>query len=255
MFVVARVSWEKLRNDSLKNIPNFFTLLNLMLGMLAIIYTLDGHIQTAISLVFIAMLLDGLDGKLAVRLNAGSELGKQLDSLADLVSFGVAPAIIIYSVSLQQLALTGLFVALLFPVAGAFRLARFNLRRKRESFFLGLPVTMAGGALVSLGFYGEFLSGWPALALTLLLAFLMVSHIPYPSLKGRQQEVSFPVFLLFFVAVIAFIIFLLIWREAIFYLLFSYVAAGPLCSFYRLICRLVRRQRRFAELPWLNRGP
>lgn len=255
MFVVAKLSWEKMKHDSCKNIPNLLTLANLMLGVLAIIYILEGHLRMAISLVFIAMLLDGLDGKLAVRLKAGSELGKQLDSLADLVSFGVAPAILLYSALLQEFALAGLLITLFFPLAGAYRLARFNLGQKRESFFLGLPITMAGGALVSLGFYPEILSGWPAFSLTLLLAFLMVSRIPYPSLKGRQQEVSFPLFLLFYGAVITFIILLFSWREAIIYLLLFYVATGPLCSFYRLVYRLLRKQRRFAELPRFNRGP
>ncbi len=225
-----------------------------MLGMLAIIYTLDGRTQTAISLIFIAMLLDGLDGKMAVRLKAGSELGKQLDSLADLVSFGVAPAVLLYSISLHQFAVVGLFVALFFPVAGAFRLARFNMGPKKDNVFMGLPITIAGGALASMGFYTGIISGWPAVLLTLLLAILMVSRIPYPSMKGRQQEISFPTFMLFYGAIIVFIIFLFIWQEAIFYILFTYVATGPLFSFFKLIGRFLRKQRRFAESPWLNRG-
>ena len=254
MFVEVKASLEKLKSASCKNIPNILTLGNLMLGMLAIIYTMEGRAQTAISLVFIAMLLDGLDGKLALRLNAGSELGKQLDSLADLVSFGVAPAVLLYSLSLQHFALTGLFVALLFPVAGAYRLARFNLRGKKETVFLGLPITIAGGALVSMGYYTEIISGWPAISLTLLLTVFMISRIPYPSLKGRQHEISFPAFMLFYGAIIVFILFLFVWREAIFYLLFAYVSTGPLATFYRLIGRFLRKQRRFAELPWINRG-
>ncbi len=254
MSVEEKVFWAKLKHDSCKNIPNMLTMGNLMLGMLAIIYTLDGRTQTAISLIFIAMLLDGLDGKLAVRLKAGSELGKQLDSLADLVSFGVAPAVLLYSISLQHFAVAGLFVALLFPVAGAYRLARFNMGPKKDNIFLGLPITIAGGALASLGFYTSIISGWPAFLLTLLLAVFMISRIPYPSLKGRQQEISFPTFMLFYGAIIVFIVFLLIWQEAIFYLLFIYVATGPLVSFYKLIGRFLRKQRRFAELPWINRG-
>lgn len=252
--MAARVFWEKFKQDSYKNIPNMLTLGNLMLGMLAIIYTLDGRSQTAISLVFIAMLLDGLDGKLALRLKAGSELGKQLDSLADLVSFGVAPAVLLYSISLQQFGLAGLFVALIFPLAGAYRLARFNMGPKKENVFVGLPITIAGGALASMGYYTGIISGWPAVSLTLLLAVFMISRIPYPSPKGSQQEISSPAFILFYGAIIVFIIFLFVWREAIFYLLFLYVSTGPLCSFYKLIGKFLRKQRRFAELPWFNRG-
>jgi len=233
-----------------KNIPNLLTMGNLTLGVLALIYTLEGRYYTAISLVFIAMLLDGLDGKLASRLKAGSDLGKQLDSLADLVSFGVAPAVLLYSIFLHQFALGGVLLTLLFPLAGAYRLARFNLCKEQEMVFHGLPITIAGGALVSLGFYEDILLGWPIISLTLLLALLMVSRIPYPALKGSHHEVSFPVFILFYGAVVAFIILLLSWREAIFCLLFLYVATGPLFSLYRLVGRLWRRrERRFAELP------
>ena len=223
---------------------------NLLLGVLALVYTLEGRYHTAISLVFIAMLLDGLDGKLALHFKTGSDLGKQLDSLADLVSFGVAPAMLLYSMFLHQFALGGLFLTLLFPLAGAYRLARFNLCQEREMIFHGLPITIAGGALVSLGFYQDILLGWPIISLTLLLAVLMVSRIAYPALKGRQQEISFHAFILYYGAVAAFIILLLSWREAIFCLLFLYVAIGPLYSLYRLIGRLWRRrERRFAEFP------
>lgn len=252
--MAEKVFWEKLKYDSFKNVPNLLTLGNLMLGMLAIIYSLDGRPQTAISLIFIAMLLDGLDGKLAVRLKAGSDLGKQLDSLADLVSFGVAPAVLLYSISLHQFALPGLFVALLFPVAGAYRLARFNLASKMDNVFLGLPITIAGGALASMGFYTGIISSWPAVSLTALLIIFMISRIPYPALKGGQHEISFTAFMLFYGAIIVFVVFLFIWQGAIFYLLFTYVAAGPLFSFYKLIGRILRKQRRFAELPWINRG-
>ena len=254
MLVAARQFWEKFKHDSCKNIPNLLTLGNLMLGMLAIIYTLESRTHTAISLVFIAMLLDGLDGKVALRLKAGSEMGKQLDSLADLVSFGVAPAVLLYSISLHQFGLAGLFVALFFPLAGAYRLARFNMGPKKDNVFLGLPITIAGGALVSMGYYTGIISGWPAISLTLLLAIFMVSRISYPSMKGRQQEISFPTFMFFYGAIIVFVIFLFVWREAIFYLLFVYVATGPLFSFYKLIGRFLRKQRRLAGLPWINRG-
>ncbi len=246
--------WANFKNYLRKNIPNYLTAGNLMLGMLALLYVLEGRHQTAISLLFIAMLLDGLDGKLAVHLKAGSPLGKQLDSLADLVSFGVLPAIILYAVSLNQFSFAGLFVTLLFPVAGAYRLARFNLRGERETIFHGLPITIAGGALASLGMHESINAAWPAALLTLLLALLMVSRIHYPAFKGRQQEANILSFLLFYGAVIAFTVFIFSWREFILYMLFLYIAAGPLFSVYRLCGRLWRKQRRFVELRWVNRG-
>src|SRR5690606_1604936 len=134
-------------------------------------------------LVIIAMLLDGLDGRMARMLNAASEFGKELDSLSDIVSFGVAPAIIMYLVFLQDLGALGLVITALFPICGALRLARFSVTPGIPGFFIGLPITAAGGVLATFALYHE---AFPPLFLPIgmtILSFLMISNIKYPNFK------------------------------------------------------------------------
>ncbi|RJX25984.1 MAG: CDP-diacylglycerol--serine O-phosphatidyltransferase [Dethiobacter sp.] len=215
-----------------KNIPNIFTMSNLILGMLALFYVLDGRNELSISLVFIAMVLDGLDGKIAVMLKACSELGKQLDSLCDLVSFGVVPAVIIYKTYLYQFGLVGMLFAMLFPLAGAYRLARFNLASPSNSWFMGLPITIAGGALAALSLHSNPSLAWVVPLYTFILAFLMISKIQYPAIKKGQREVSLFTFILFYSGILSFIFFVIFMREAVLYLLMSYIVFGILNKLY-----------------------
>jgi CDP-diacylglycerol---serine O-phosphatidyltransferase len=169
-----------------KSIPSMLTLGNLFLGMMAIILTLHGeprYLDYAAILIIIGMVLDGLDGMMARMLNAASDFGKELDSLSDIVTFGVAPAIVIYSVSLNELGAWGVILTALFPICGAVRLARFSVRPGIPGFFVGLPITAAGGVLATFSLYHEvfppaFLPGG-----ILILSFLMVSRIKYPNFK------------------------------------------------------------------------
>ena len=116
-----KLFWESFKQGSKNNLPNLFTLMNLLLGMVALLYAFSGYYELSVSLIFIAMVMDGLDGKLAVKLNVCSDMGKQLDSLCDLVSFGVVPAAILYNLTLHEFGILGLILTLLFPAAGAFR--------------------------------------------------------------------------------------------------------------------------------------
>ena len=117
-----------------KSIPSLFTVGNLFLGIIAIILVFNGESDYAAMMVIIAMLLDGVDGRVARALNAQSEFGKELDSLSDVISFGVAPAFIMYVVAFQDMnsAATWIITAL-FPICGALRLARFNVLRFRNA--------------------------------------------------------------------------------------------------------------------------
>jgi CDP-diacylglycerol--serine O-phosphatidyltransferase len=163
-----------------KFIPNIFTLANLILGFLALIYTMEGRYQLAASLILVSVVLDGLDGKVARRLDATSNFGKELDSLADLVSFGVAPAILVYAFILQpDLGIAGLLMAVFFALCGAVRLARFNALNI-TTYFLGVPITAAGGIMALVILIGSQLPGWIFALMTLSLAFLMVSTIKVP---------------------------------------------------------------------------
>jgi len=170
-----------------KSIPNLFTIGNLGLGVIAIILAFNNDpnsSNTAALLVIIAMLLDGLDGRVARALNAQSEFGKELDSLSDIISFGVAPAFIMYQAAFQGLppALAWAVTAI-FPICGALRLARFNVKDGIPGYFIGLPIPAAGGVLATLALFHTELHNSLLLLSTLALSFLMVSNMKYPNFK------------------------------------------------------------------------
>ncbi|SEF51053.1 CDP-diacylglycerol---serine O-phosphatidyltransferase [Caloramator fervidus] len=124
-------------------IPNIFTFLNLTFGMLSIIFTLNSNYILSATLIIMAALMDRYDGRIARHFNAASPLGKELDSLCDLISFGVAPAILSWSSFLINLGIIGYIISIIFPIAGAYRLARFNVT-PFNNYFIGVPITFAG---------------------------------------------------------------------------------------------------------------
>ncbi len=168
-----------------KSLPNMLTVSNLFLGIVAIILAFQGdnYVDYAAITVIIGMLMDGLDGRVARMLNAQSEFGKELDSLSDVITFGVAPAFIMYVVVLQDLGLLGIFITAIFPICGALRLARFNVQAGVPGYFIGLPITAAGGVLATLALYHEVFNVVLLAVGMLLLAFLMVSKVKYPNFK------------------------------------------------------------------------
>lgn len=225
-----------------KQIPNLFTLLNLVSGCLAIIFVL----QTGETLVVqsdegtwvpqlpekiwwgsifigIAAIVDFLDGFVARLFNATSEMGKQLDSLADVVSFGVAPGIILYQLLrisfIQQengldITLWALLPALVFPAAAAWRLARFNIDNNSSGEFKGVPSPAAGLVVASLPlilFYNYYninavlINKWVLYAIIILLSFLMVSNASFIALKFTKASSAnnIPKIILVVLAVIA----------------------------------------------------
>ena len=168
--------------------PNLITLSNLSLGMIAILIvsspdaSMDGLFIASFLVAFAAM-TDRLDGKVARRLNAVSELGKELDSLADLVSFGIAPMVIAWRLGLETLGWTGMLVCILYPLAGAFRLARFN-STVFENVFMGVPITIAGAFMSLINLLNCYLlsrdeltpfHGVVTALIALALSYLMVS--------------------------------------------------------------------------------
>ncbi len=184
-----------------KHIPNTITLLNLLAGFFAVVAALTGDPLLAGWLVVLASVFDFFDGFMARLLKAYSELGKQLDSLADLVSFGVAPAAVLYSLisrggAGEDLSLLYLFAPALVVGASALRLARFNIDPSQESSFRGLPTPASGLFFATLPHLLPHLP--PALhdprllSLTaLLFALLMTSRIPLFSLKIKPGTSSF----------------------------------------------------------------
>lgn len=188
-------------------LPHLFTLANLAFGVYSILSTIRGHYQLAALMVGASLVADGLDGRIARLVRADGEFGKELDSLADVVSFGTAPAILAYMTVLERMDLYGLAVCAVFPICGALRLARFNII-KTSGFFIGLPITAAGTLLAALLYVyaGTPLAETTLLlpAIMLLLAYLMVSTIPYPDFKKlrgarfRPVEWAGPVALVLF---------------------------------------------------------
>lgn len=178
----------KLRR-SIYILPSLLTVGNIFCGFFAIVSVLEGDYGAAAVAVGIAILLDGMDGRVARLANATSDFGLQLDSLADIISFGVAPAMLLYSWGLSDLGRFAQFSAFLFLVCGAMRLARFNVQSSKLKNFAGLPIPGGAGFVAStVHFFGPEPPGWPyfnifLVAVTYAIALLMISTLRYPSLK------------------------------------------------------------------------
>lgn len=168
-----------------RHIPNILTFGNLFCGFLAISYIIQGDLRNAPILIFIAIMLDAVDGRVARILGVSNELGKELDSLADIVSFGVAPALLVANTYLASFGMVGIIMAGLFPLFGAYRLARFNISDFTQSlkYFKGIPITLAGGIVTFLVLFSKSMSLWIFILLFYILAILMVSRIKIPSFK------------------------------------------------------------------------
>jgi CDP-diacylglycerol--serine O-phosphatidyltransferase len=198
--VAARL--EKLEEVSVaKLVPSFLTLLGLCSGVTAIRYAVAAEWTNAVAAVVCAMIFDMLDGRAARILGADSRFGAQLDSLADLVSFGVAPAIIMYGWTLQSMENLGWLAALVFCAGSAVRLARFNVQAARDEgatnvrpYFTGLPTPAAAGMvllplLVWFQWNNELVQR-PGVSVVMLVvtSLLMVSNLPTPSIKYMKLQ-------------------------------------------------------------------
>ncbi|MBS1352543.1 MAG: CDP-diacylglycerol--serine O-phosphatidyltransferase [Coprobacter sp.] len=178
-------------------IPNIITCCNLTAGSLAVIMALRGTFEQAAILILIAAVCDFLDGLSARLLHAYSDMGKELDSLSDLISFGLAPGLMVYALlndylllpygNLEYLA----YIALLIPVAGGIRLAKFNVDDRQTTSFIGLPIP--ANALFWIGVCFADTRDWHPviiLALIVLFSYLMVSNLPMFSLKASNLSWS-----------------------------------------------------------------
>ncbi|KSU63777.1 phosphatidylserine synthase [[Bacillus] enclensis] len=153
---------------------NLVTLTNLSLGGFSIIATIHHQLNLSLMLIFIAALTDRLDGMTARRLNIESELGKQLDSMSDIISFGAAPALLIYTAVLNEFSFPGMFFTIFYIGCGAFRLARFNIT-ENTGYFTGLPIT-AAGCLLTLSYLAiPVIPDVLVLFITIILSLLMIS--------------------------------------------------------------------------------
>ncbi len=223
-------------------VPNFFTVLSLCAGLTAIRMAIEQRFDMAVALVVIAALLDGVDGRLARALKAQSKFGAELDSLADFVNFGVAPAVVLFVWGLGGLPRgLGWIVALIFAMAMGLRLARFNSLidvekpKWQSNYFTGMPAP-AGAITVLLPLYLDGLGifdargfAWLTAVYTLAMALLLVSTIPTFSGKLLGERISGDYVLPIFVGVVATVALLLTYPYAMLALgTILYLAAIPL---------------------------
>ncbi|AQW81620.1 CDP-diacylglycerol--serine O-phosphatidyltransferase [Campylobacter pinnipediorum] len=171
-------------------LPNLFTAASAFTGVVSIISSINGQYSKAILYIFLSLIFDGLDGRVARLTKTTSKFGVEFDSLADLVAFGVAPSILFYLTIGHQFGRFGALISAIFVVFGAIRLARFNVTTGtyEPNVFIGLPIpTAAIVSVVWVGFYIEydFLNGFELVFMFFkaILGMLMVSNIRYPSFK------------------------------------------------------------------------
>ena len=206
-------------------IPNLITLSNLAAGFISVLFTLHAQFEIAALVILIACALDGLDGRIARWLGASNPMGAELDSLADVISFGAAPGFLLYALDLRNLGLIGALLSVLYVLSAAFRLARFNLGTI-PGYFVGLPSTVAGGITASFVLYGAKLQTPFYPLLSLLLAVLMVSQLPYRDFK-RIHWSELRLSKLFLAVTVASIFALINPRKLIFLPLAIYLLYGP----------------------------
>jgi CDP-diacylglycerol--serine O-phosphatidyltransferase len=201
----------KPRHGSIYLLPNMITTAGLFSGFYAIVAAMNGRFEAAAVAIFVAMVADGIDGRVARLTNTQSEFGVQYDSLSDMVCFGLAPALVMYEWALQSMisvgwAKLGWLAAFIYTASAALRLARFNAQvaTAEKSHFRGLPSPSAAAVLAGLvwvgtdlGIDGETLV-YPAFVLTIAMGLLMVSNIRYYSFKeiNFRNRVSFVAILL-----------------------------------------------------------
>lgn len=184
-------------------LPNAITLCGMFAGFFSIIASLDGNFKIAAWAIIIAGVFDGLDGWVARLTNTSSKFGVELDSLADVISFGVAPAVLSFTWALSPFGRVGWAVAFLFTACGALRLARFNVQKETEEkkTFTGMPIPAAAGVISAMVIFYAHMD-WVAaksyfvLLIVVLISFLMVSTLRFHSLKEINMRERKPFFIL-----------------------------------------------------------
>lgn len=229
-------------------LPNLFTTGALFGGFFAILAAFNGNFAHAALAIFAAQILDGFDGRVARMTNTQSAFGTEYDSLSDMVSFGLAPAVVLYSWALEPLNKFGIAVAFVFVACAAIRLARFNTHASTEdsNFFTGLASPPAATLMASGVWWGSELelsfeiSVFAALV-TAMVGLLMVSNIRYQSFKGLDANHRVP-FVAMIITVIVFIVVMIDPPKVLFILAFTYALSGPIVALWRML-----KERFFAE--------
>jgi len=254
------------RKKGIYLLPNLFTTGAMFAGYYSIIASINGKFETAAIFIFIAALLDGLDGRVARLTNTQSDFGVQYDSLSDLVSFGLAPSLLMFTWALQSLGeihpvmgKIGWLASFIYAVSAALRLARFNVQVEviDKAYFQGLPSPAAAGLLASFVWAAEDLGlsthdlRFVALPLTIITGLLMVSRFRYYSFKTLpiRERVSFGWILLL---VGIFVLLALDPPKVLFMTAFSYALSGPVLTLVQL--RHKRQQKNRQRAAQQNRS-
>jgi len=154
---------------------NILKFMNMILGLVSIVLSINGDFKLSCLFIIIAALTDRFDGMFARKFNTTSALGKYLDSNSDLISFGVAPGLLIYLSILNKFEVFGIIISFLFIIGGAFRLARYNAA-EFTGYYVGVPITIAGAILAASVLAIPYISAIVFIFLTLILSYLMVSN-------------------------------------------------------------------------------
>ncbi|WP_316368165.1 CDP-diacylglycerol--serine O-phosphatidyltransferase [Candidatus Thiodiazotropha sp. CDECU1] len=243
---------QKKRSRGIYLLPNLFTTAALFAGFYSILAAVNGKFELAAVAIFVAMLMDGLDGRVARLTKTQSAFGAEYDSLSDMVSFGLAPALVVYMWALSDLGKLGWLAAFIYTATGALRLARFNtqLASADKKYFQGLPSPSAAAIIaagvwlgVDYGMDGDTL-GWPAAVITTLTGLLMVSNFRYHSFKEIDFQGKVP----FIVLVVVVIVLAIVQTHpptVLFLLFLAYGVSGPVLTLAQL--RKHREHRTVSE--------
>ncbi len=240
---------EKIRPRGIYLLPNLLTTLGLFAGFYAIVAALKGYFDLAAHAIFIAMIMDALDGRVARLTNTQSAFGTEFDSLSDAISFGVAPALVIYSWSLTTLGKIGWLAAFMFTAAGVLRLARFNTQvaHADKRYFQGLPIPAGAGVLGSIVWMWHDYLVQPLgvviliLIITVVTSALMISNIRYQSFKDFKLRDQIP-FVGILIMLLALVCIAINPPAMLLLLFFGYAASGPIMTLWAL--RQRRKERR-----------
>jgi len=235
-------------------LPNLFTTAALFAGFYAIVAATKGQFETAAIAIYVAMLLDGLDGRVARLTNTQSDFGAEYDSLADMISFGLAPALVMYEWVLSDMGKLGWLVAFIYTAAAALRLARFNTQvdTADKRYFQGLASPAAAAIVAGMVWVGDiYLPEGPvlqysSLVMTLLAGVLMVSNVRYHSFKGIDLKNKVP-FMAMLIIVLVFVLVTYDPPSVLFSVFLIYALSGPVMTLIQL--RQRRAERKTHKIP------
>ncbi|OGB97278.1 CDP-diacylglycerol--serine O-phosphatidyltransferase [candidate division TM6 bacterium RIFCSPHIGHO2_12_FULL_36_22] len=207
--MIKRILFATKHKKRLYLLPTFLTFANACLGLFSIMQSLEDNYMLAAYFILFAAAMDFCDGRLARALGAQSNLGMELDSLSDAISFVLAPAVLLYSWTVSDFGMLGVAILAVYLCAGLFRLAKFNVTSDQQSqYFMGLPTPVAAFLVTSFVVYQEWLEAsrvkfvyhklW-LISLIIFIAFLMVSKIQFPAFKQGGERSKFSLFNIFLI--------------------------------------------------------